>query len=159
MKRFPGAAALAAGLILTLTGTAQAPGQPFRYIGAADGFVMLAADEGGARNARMLTVAAALVGERGPQDSDSFVFGIKSDCDARTVQLVNAKAYSGDEELPVSGGTPPPRGVDPDSGFELAFNYACSGKVPDGAPIWIEGVDAARAYAIKRASGEMESQK
>ena len=77
---------------------------------------------------------------------------IKSDCGTRTVQLTSAKAYAAGREIVVGGPPPSPEAVDPGSAFERVYNYACSGTVPDGPPVWIEGVGPARTYAIERGS-------
>jgi len=141
---------IAAALVLMLT-AAQDSAQRFRYIGEADQFAVLSSEATGPRSARMSIVVIAAGQQAGPGGSDTFVISMRSDCDGNSVQMMSATAYAGTEKLNISPGAAEAHPPEPDTPYAPAFAYACTGKAPDGPAVWIDGADAARAYALKRA--------
>ena len=143
---------LIAALLLTLPAGAQEAPQRFLYLGRADQFAVMASEATGPQSARMLSLVVASSILAGPGGSDTFLLSVRSDCAGNLVQLMSAQAWSGADKLEIATGAAGPHAPDAGTPYELAFNYACKGQVPNRPEIWIESADAARAYAHTRAN-------
>ena len=141
---------LAAALACAAT---PANAQRFRYLGEGGGLAVLAGDNvTGPSDAREFSLAVAVGGRTGPKGSNSFIAEMRADCVGGTMQLLSVAAYAGEAALPVEEGPAPATPPEPGTPFHVVYAYVCNGKAPEGAAVWIEGPDAARAYARDRAS-------
>lgn len=141
----------AAGLILALTAATQANAQPFLYLGAGGNLAILTTEAKGPATARTFTVAIAVGAQKGPGGSDTFITEMRADCKAETLQLLSTAAFAGDTALPIEDEPGAPSKAEKGTPFRDLYDYACTGAAPEGASVWIEGPDAARAYAHERA--------